>query len=158
MENSPAKRFIDVVPSDTMETLRRRTANFSAEYEIRFNRDDYPRTTALSDRRWARYFDRASYEVWMRKELLSRKPMAIRATEIAVGDALPIDGRLYEVRHVSSDIMSVTVDLVDELAPKCFPKMNFPDSMERNAAFATAIRREFQPRALVQVARRVAPR
>ena len=158
METSPAKRFIDVAPSDTLETLRRRTSNFSAEYEIRFNRDDYPRATALSDRRWARYFDRASYEVKMRAELLRRKPLAIRATEIAVGDALPIGERLYEVQQVSGDIMCVVLDLVDDLAPRCFPKMNFDDSMERNAAFATAIRREYQPRALVQVARRVAPR
>jgi hypothetical protein len=149
------KQFVVVGPTDTTETLRRKTENFSARYELRFNTVDFPNSAPLADRRWARYFDAVMYGELMRAELFRRRRTTIRATEIAVGDGVVVDGRLYTVAAVAGESTRVVVDFADPLAARCFPKMNLEDSLERNSAFSVAMRREFQPRQLVAVERLV---
>lgn len=150
-----SKQFVDVAPTDTSETLRRRTENFSARYELRFRTDDFPNTAPLADRRWARYFDAVAYGELVRAELFRRRRTTVLATEIVPGDALLLDHRLYLVTSVAGESTRVTLDVADPLAPRCFPKMNLEDSLERNAAFSVAMRCEFQPRRLVTVERLV---
>lgn len=149
------KQFVLVVATDTTETLRRRTENFSARYELRFNAEDFPRSAPLADRRWMRYFDAVAYGDLVRTELFRRRRLTIRASEIAVGDGVVIDQRLYTVAGVAGESTRVVVDLADALAPRCFPKMNLEDSLERNGAFSVAVRCEYQPRSLVAVERLV---
>lgn len=154
MADSDLGRFVDVAPTDTTETLRRRTDNFSARYELRFSPNDFPRNAPPAVGEWARYFDGAAYNDFVRDELLRRRRMTVRAMELRVGDAVVIGERLYVVATLAAETTRVVVDLVDRLAPRCFPKMNLEDTMERNTAFAITIRYEYQPRELVTIARR----
>jgi hypothetical protein len=152
---SPCKEFVDVASTDTTETLRRRTENFSSRYELRFSIDDFPNHAPVRDRRWSRYFDATAYGELVRAELFRRRSLTIRAMEIVAGDALMIAHRLYYVTSVLAESSRVVLDVVDRIAPRCFPRMNLNDSMARNTAFATSLRREYQPRELVAVARSV---
>jgi len=153
LETIPSKQFVAVVLTDTTETLRRRTENFSARYELRFSAADFPNTAPIADRRWTRYFDAVAYSDLVRAELFRRRTLTIRATEIAVGDGVVVDHRLYTVASIGAESTRVVVDLADVIAPRCFPKMNLEDSLERNTVFSVVMRCEKKTRSLVTVER-----
>lgn len=87
--------------------------------------------------------------------MFRRRRQTIRASEIVAGDGVVIDQRLYTVASVTTESTRVIADLIDPLAPRCFPKMNLEDSLERNTAFSTAMRCEYQVRQLVTIERLV---
>jgi len=122
---------------------------------LRFSADDFPNSAPVADRRWTGYFDAVAYGELVRAELFRRRKQTIRASEIVAGDAVVIARRLYTVASVTVESTHVLADLVDPLAPRCFPKMNLEDSLARNTAFSTAMRCEYQARQLVTVERLV---